>query len=108
MLTLAAAGSGQQGNQGSPMGFFLPIILIFVIMYMLVFRPQARKQKDHRKMLDVLQKGDRILTAGGILGTIAGIREKDNVIILKIADNVKIEIMKSSVSQKFNPEEGKK
>ena len=108
LFIFATAGSGQQSGQGGgAMGMMLPIILIFVIMYLLVFRPQAKKQKDHRRMLDALQKGDRVLTAGGILGTVAGIREKDNMVILKIAENVKIEVVKSSIGQKLADEEGK-
>ena len=107
-IAATAGSSGQSGQGGGAMGMMLPIILIFVIMYLLVFRPQAKKQKDHRRMLDALQKGDRVLTAGGIMGTVAGIRENDNMVILKIADNVKIEVLKSSIGQKLIEEEAKK
>lgn len=99
---LAMAGSGQQQQSGgNPLGFFLPIILIFIIMYFLMFRPQAKKQKELRKMLDSLQKGDRVITIGGILGVVAGLREKDNVVILKVADNVKIEVTKTAIARKL-------
>ncbi|MBN2356055.1 preprotein translocase subunit YajC [candidate division KSB1 bacterium] len=101
MQFLAMAGSGQQQGGGSAMGFFLPIILIFVIMYFLMFRPQAKKQKEMRKMLDALQKGDRVITIGGILGVVVGLREKDNIVILKVSDSVKIEITKSAVARKL-------
>lgn len=78
---------------------FLPLILIIAIMYFLLLRPQAKKQKEHRAMLEALEKGDKVITTGGILGTISGIREKDNFLILKIADNVKIELARSAVAQ---------
>ena len=108
-LCLAMTGqAGGTGGQGSTFGFFLPLILIFAIMYMLVFRPQAKKQKEHKGMLDTLDKGDKVQTAGGIYGTVAGIKEKENIIILQIAKDVKIEISKSSVARKFTTEAVKK
>lgn len=88
--------SGGQG--GSSLGFILPMVLIFGIMYFLIFRPQAKKQKKQQAMIGALKKGDKIVTAGGIYGTIAGIKENDKTLIVKIADNVKIEIGRSSVS----------
>jgi preprotein translocase subunit YajC len=99
-LAAAAPAGGQQGG-GSALGFFLPIILIFVIMYFLMFRPQAKKQKEMAKMLEALQKGDRVVTIGGIYGIVQGMKEKENIIVLKIADNVKIEIAKSAVARKL-------
>ena len=88
-------GSGQ----GNPFALWLPIILIFAIMYFLIFRPQAKKQKQQRMMIDALRKGDKIITSGGIYGTIAGIKEKEGTIIVKVDDNTKIEMAKSSVAQ---------
>jgi preprotein translocase subunit YajC len=76
-----------------------PFIAIFVIMYLMMILPQQKKQKEHRRMLDNIQKGDRIITAGGILGTVAGIKEKEKTVILKVADNTKIELLRSSVAQ---------
>ncbi|HOT97582.1 MAG TPA: preprotein translocase subunit YajC [bacterium] len=103
LLVLASAAptaGGQQGSSGA-FGFFLPIILIFVIMYFLMFRPQAKKQKEMARMIDALQKGDRVITIGGIYGVVQGIKEKENVIVLKIADNVKIEVAKTAVARKL-------
>ncbi len=97
---------GTQGGQGGGAMAFLPMIMIIVVMYFLMIRPQAKKQKEHRKMLDMLEKGDKILTTGGVLGTIAGIKEKESILIVKIADNVKIEMMKTSVAQVLNRKEG--
>jgi preprotein translocase subunit YajC len=102
MLFLASAGSNQQATQGSPWGFLVPLVIIFFIMYILVFRPQSKKQKEHREMITKLEKGDRVMTAGGIIGTIAGIRDKDNVVILQVAKpDIKIEVARTSIARKL-------
>ena len=97
-ILLMGASPGGSG-QGNPFALWLPIILIFAIMYFLIFRPQAKKQKQQRMMIDALRKGDKIITSGGIYGTIAGIKEKEGTIIVKVDDNTKIEMVKSSVAQ---------
>ena len=97
MLFLGAPGGG--GGQGNPLIGFLPLVLIILVMYFLMIRPQAKKQKAHKAMLEQLQKGDRILTSGGIMGTVAGIKESEGLLIVKIADNVKVELSKGSVAQ---------
>ncbi len=74
----------------------LPIILIFAIFYFLVIRPQNKRQRDMARMLEALKQGDRVLTNGGLFGTVVGL--KDNVAVLKIADQVKVEVLKSSIS----------
>ena len=89
----------EQRPEGGGSGGLLslwPIILIFVIFYFLLIRPQQKKQKEHQKMLESIRKGDRVVTSGGIYGTVVGVKE--NVVVLKIADNVKVEIAKSAVS----------
>ena len=96
---LTMGGSGNDSSSGGSMLNFLPLILIIFVMYFLMIRPQAKKQKEHRAMLEKLEKGDRILTSGGIVGTIAGIKENEGLLIVKIADNVKIDVSKSSVAQ---------
>jgi preprotein translocase subunit YajC len=97
-LFLLMGGPEQQGGQ---LGWMLPMILIFVIMYLLILRPQAKRQKEHQKMLAGLEKNDRIVTAGGIYGTIVGVKEKENTLIVKIADNVKIEVARSSIARRL-------
>ena len=98
LLLMGAQGSGT-AQGGNPLMGFLPLVLIIVVMYFLMIRPQAKKQKEHRAMLEQIEKGDKILTAGGIVGTVAGVKETENMLIVKIADNVKIEMTRSSVSQ---------
>ena len=83
------------GQSANPLMSFLPIILIFVVFYFLLIRPQKKAQDDHKKMIASLKKNDEVVTAGGIHGTIANV--KDATITLKVDDNVKIEIQKSSI-----------
>lgn len=103
---MAMAAPAEGGQSSNPLGFFLPIILIFVIMYFLMFRPQAKKQKEMAKMLSELQKNDRVITIGGIHGVVQGLKEKENIVVLKIADNVKIEVAKSAIARKLAEGEG--
>lgn len=97
VIAMAPTGSGAQ--QGNPVLSFLPLIAIIAIMYFLMIRPQAKKQKEHKAMLEAVQKGDRIMTTGGIIGTIAGVKENEGLLVVKIADNVKIEISRSAIAQ---------
>ena len=77
---------------------FIPLVLLFVIFYFLMIRPQQKKQKEHTAMLGNLQKNDEVITSGGIHGTLVSINEQ--TVSLRIADNVKIEIDKNSVTQR--------
>ena len=99
MLTLAVAQNPQaaQAPQQSPIMGFLPIILIFVIFYFLLIRPQKKTQKEHEKMLTGLQKNDDIVTSGGIHGTIVNIQ--DDVVTLRVDENARIKIQKGSIAR---------
>jgi len=97
LVTLMQSG----GQGGGTLGFLLPMVLIFAIMYFLIFRPQAKKQKQQQAMIEAIKKGDKVVTAGGIYGTVAGIKEKEKTLIVKIAENVKIEVTKSSIAKKL-------
>lgn len=99
VLFLMMTGSG--GQEGNPLAIWFPIILIFAIMYFLIFRPQAKRQKQHQAMIESLKKGDRVVTAGGIYGTISGIKEKEKTLVVKIDDNVKIEVARNSIAKKL-------
>jgi preprotein translocase subunit YajC len=91
-------GTGGQGSGGgSPMSLIFMIIAIFAVMYFLMIRPQQRQKKQHQSMLSQLSKGDKIVTSGGIHATVAGV--KDNTVIVKIADNVQVEVNRSAISQ---------
>ena len=94
MMFLFAVAEGVP-KRPNPLGMFFPLILMFVIFYFLLIRPQKTKQKEHQDMLSRIKKNDEIITSGGVHGTIVNVKEK--TIILRIDENVKIEIQKSSV-----------
>jgi preprotein translocase subunit YajC len=97
LLAMAAPRGGEgQPAQASWISTLLPLAVIFAIFYFLMIRPQQKQQKRHREMLSALQRGDRVITRGGILGTIHGIAE--NVITLEIADNVRIKINRDAIA----------
>ncbi len=80
----------------NPLINLLPIILIFAIFYFLLIRPQKKQQDEHKHMVAALKKNDEVITAGGIHGTIVNV--KDHTVTLKVDDNVKVEVQKSSVA----------
>lgn len=80
----------------SPLLNLMPVILIFVIFYFLLIRPQKKSQAEHKKMVANLKKNDEVVTSGGIHGTIVNV--KDTTVMLRVDDNVKIEVQKSSIS----------
>ena len=91
-----AQGTGIFDNQ-SALIQFLPLVLIFVVFYFLLIRPQQRKAKDHKTMLDALRRGDRIVTGGGIIGTVARVENADEVTV-DIADGVRVRVLRSTIS----------
>jgi len=105
LFSFLGSSSGQSAN---PLAMWMPIILIFVIMYFLILRPQAKRQKEQQKMLESLQKGDEVVTAGGIYGTIVGMKEKDTIIVVEVDKNVKLSVARSSITRKVVPPEEKK
>ena len=81
--------------ENSGIGQFIPLILIFIIFYFFLIRPQQKKVKDHKLMVDNLQRGDKIITSGGIVGTVERVADNDKVEV-KISENVIVEIIKST------------
>lgn len=75
---------------------FLPLIIIFVIFYFLLMRPQMKRAKEHRKLVEALGKNDEVVTSGGILGKITDVEE--SIITVEIAEGVRIKVQKSAVS----------
>ncbi|MBN1385058.1 MAG: preprotein translocase subunit YajC [Elusimicrobia bacterium] len=83
-------------QQPSMFTSLMPIFLIFIVFYFLLIRPQAKKQKEHQKMLGELKKGDRVVTASGLYGTIHDIQ--GNNVKIKIAEGVNVQMLKSAIS----------
>ena len=76
-------------------GQFIPLILIFVIFYFFLIRPQQKKVKEHKAMVEALKRGDKVITSGGIVGTVERVIDNEKVEVM-IADNVKVEIVRST------------
>ena len=95
---------GPQGGEGGG-GFMslLPFLAIIVIMYFLMIRPQVKKQKERQKMIDAIQKGDNVVTSGGIHGKVMGFTDNDKTVILKVDDNVKLNVDRSAIGAAKNP-----
>lgn len=98
-IPLMAGGGAEGGSGGGGLLGFLPFILIFVIIYFLMIRPQAKRQKAQQKMIAEIKQGDNVVTIGGIHGTVAGIREQDNTLIIKINEGNKIVVDRSAVNR---------
>ena len=81
--------------EGSGIGQFIPLILIFVIFYFFLIIPQQKKVKEHKAMVESLKRGDKVVTSGGITGTVERLIDNDKVEV-EIAENVKVEIVKST------------
>ena len=86
---------------------FIPLILIFVIFYFFLIRPQQKRVKDHKSMVESLKRGDEIITSGGIIGTIDKIMEDDRIIV-EIAENAKVQIIRSTITSLLKKEDVKK
>jgi preprotein translocase subunit YajC len=97
-----AMGQGGGAEQGAG-GFasFIPLILMFVIFYFLLIRPQQKKTKEHREMISNLKRGDRVVTSGGLHGRITGM--DDTVLTVEIAEKVRVKVQRGNVSALVKP-----
>jgi preprotein translocase subunit YajC len=96
LFLLMGAPGGTEGGAAGGIMSFVPFILIIAIFYFLIIRPQNKKQKETQKMLNSLRKGDKIITAGGIHGTITKVKESS--VIVRVDDNVNMEFSRGSIS----------
>lgn len=98
MFATPAFAQAASGGAASAITSFVPLILIFGIMYFLLIRPQQKKLKDHRKMVDALRRGDQIVTQGGILGKVTHVGE-GNEVEVEIATGVKVKVLRHTIAQ---------
>ncbi len=89
------------GGGGSFLATWGMLIPLFLIMYLLLIRPQRKKQKEHEKLLSELKKGDRVVTNSGFFGTVFAIDDDKNKVVLKLNDETKVEMLKSSIAAKL-------
>ncbi len=99
LILLAQAQTGSPGGASSSGGgfnLFVPLIFFLIIFYFILIRPQSQRQKQQQQLINALKTGDRVVTNSGIHGLIANV--KDSTVIVKVADNVKIEMEKSGIA----------
>ena len=92
------------GGGGGPIAQFLPLILIFAIMYFLLIRPQQKKMKEHRAMVEALRRGDQVVTAGGLIGKVTKVKDEDEVEV-ELTDGVKVRVVQSTIASVLNKTE---
>lgn len=85
-------------------GQFVPLILIFAIMYLLLIRPQQKKMKDHQAMVAALRRGDQIVTQGGLIGKVSKVKD-DNEVEVELAEGVKVRVVRATIAQVVNKTE---
>ena len=91
---------------GQGIAQFIPLILIFVIFYFFLIRPQQKRVKEHKEMVNSLKRGDEIITSGGIIGIVDRVMEDDRIEVL-LGDNVKVQIIKSTITSMLKKTEAK-
>ena len=94
-FAMAPPPEGAEGGGGGILALLPPMIMMFLIFYFILIRPQQKKQKETRNMLDQLKEGDNVVTLSGFHGTVKKIKE--DIVVLQIADNVKVKINRSSI-----------
>ena len=97
MLISPAYAQGTSMLDQSALVQFLPFVMIFIVFYFLLIRPQQKKQKDHKSMLEALRRGDRVVTGGGILGTVNRV-VNDNEVEVDIASGVRVRLLRSTIA----------
>ena len=97
-MLVTPAFAQEAGSAGSAFASFIPLILIFAIMWFLLIRPQQKKVKEHQAMVAALRRGDTVVTQGGIVGKVVKVKE-DGEIEVEIAENVKVRVIKSTIAQ---------
>jgi preprotein translocase subunit YajC len=100
-----AQSAAPTSSPASGIGFFVPFIFIFIIMYFVMIRPQKKRQEQQQKLIGSIKTGDRVVTSAGIHGLIANVKE--TTVIVKVADNVKIEMDKSAIANVLKAEASK-
>ena len=99
----AFAQAAAPGGAASSLISFVPIVLIFVIMYVLMIRPQQKKVRDHKAMVEAVRRGDQIVTSGGLIGKVTKVDEQKGEVEVELPpSNIKVRVVKSTISQVMN------
>lgn len=97
MFISPAFAQGVAGDAGGGLASMLPLVLIFVVFYFLLIRPQQKKMKQHKEMLGSVRRGDKIVTGGGIVATVSKVNDATDELTVEIAENVKVKIKRSTI-----------
>ncbi len=103
MSTVALAVALQAGGAQDPLGFLVPIAAITVIFYLLLIRPQQKKQREHDDMLKAIQKGDRIVTSGGLHGVVVGVSDEVLTVDVGVHEKLRVKLDRSRVDRRLEP-----
>lgn len=95
-ILFASTQSGAAGGGG--MLSLLPFVLIMLILYFLMIRPQSKRQKEKKLMIEAIKKGDRVVTIGGVHGTVVGLKNKGKIVVIKVDKNTNLTVVKSSIA----------
>ncbi|PJF10965.1 preprotein translocase subunit YajC [Pseudorhodobacter sp. MZDSW-24AT] len=104
MFATPAYAQAAGGGAAAAFTSFVPLILIFAIMYFLLIRPQQKKLKEHKALVEALRRGDQVLTQGGIVGKVTHVND-DGTILVEIAEGVKVKIVKATIVSVMNKTE---
>ena len=103
LISPAYAQDAASGGGMSLVMQILPLLLIFVVFYFLLIRPQQKRQKEHREMLSRIKRGDRVLTAGGIIAQVTKVKDGVDEVEVEIAPNVRVNVLRSTIGDIFKP-----
>lgn len=98
MFVTPAYAQAAAGGAAGALTSFIPLILIFAIMYFLLIRPQQKKLKDHKKMVEALRRGDQVVTQGGLIGKVVKVKDGDEIEV-EIAEGVKVRVVRATIAQ---------
>ena len=103
LVSPAFAQDAAAGGGAAVLMQVLPLVLIFGVFYFLLIRPQQKKQREHRELLTKLKRGDRVLTAGGIIAQVTRVKEGADEVEVEIAPNVRVNVLRQTISDTFKP-----
>ncbi|XGA08730.1 MAG: preprotein translocase subunit YajC [Wolbachia endosymbiont of Xenopsylla cheopis] len=98
------AFAAENASSSNMIASFVPLILIFIVFYFLIIRPQQKKLKEHNKLLDAIKRGDKIVTSGGIMGVVSKIDTANSTFSIEIAPKIEIKVLKTAISEVLGKE----
>lgn len=98
-LTGGGAVGGEGGEGGGILGLILPFVIVIAIFYFLIILPQRKKEKKKQAMISALAKGDRVVTIGGMKGTVVGVDDRGDAVTIRVSGDVKLDFLKSAIAQ---------